>query len=173
MKSAQGKYILAFVFVAQILISCSGSPAGNSNSPQGNANQSTLKQGSANDKAEELSMLINLPVEPEETVWREDAARTGDSAQFSKKLTAVMKFPAADAGKLSALVERNSPPLTASIGTEPWFPAELIAQSDLSGDDTLKGDSFAATDFFLPPYSEGRITRIEGTSYFILELFAK
>lgn len=173
MKSARGKLILASVFIAQVFISCSSSPAGNSNPAQTNANQSAQRSAAASDKAEELALLINLPLEPEETVWREDPAGQGGEQQYSKKLTAVMQFAAADAEKLSALVEKGSPPLTANIGTEPWFPAELIAQSDLSGDDTLKGDSFPATDFFQPPYSEGRITRVEGTNYFILELFAK
>lgn len=173
MKSARGKLILASVFIAQVFVSCSSSPAGNSNSAQTNANQSAQRSAAASDKAEELALLINLPLEPEETVWRQDPVGLGGDQQFSKKLTAVMQFSTEDAAKLSALVEKGSPPLTANIGTEPWFPAELIAQSDLSGDDTLKGDSFSATDFFQPPYSDGKITRVEGTNYFILELFAK
>lgn len=117
--------------------------------------------------------MINLPVEPEETVWREDPADPANQQQFSKKLTAVLKFSATDTAKLSAIIEKGSPPLSATIGTESWFPAELIAQGDLSGDDTLKGDSFAATDFYLPPYTDGKITHVENTDYFILELFAK
>lgn len=173
MKSARGKLILASVFIAQVFISCSSSPPGNSNSAPANANQSTQRSAAASDKAEELALLINLPIEPEDTVWREDPAAQGGEQQYSKKLTAVMQFPEENAAKLSALVEKDAPPLTANIGTEQWFPAELIAQSDLSGDDTLKGDSFPATDFFQPPYSEGRITRVEGTNYFILELYAK
>lgn len=177
MKSARGKLILASIFIAQAFISCSSSPAGNSNSTQGNSNQSQ-RPSAASDKAEELALLINLPIEPEETVWREDPfsglGTGGDGPpQSSKKLTAVMKFSAADAAALLSLIEKGSPPLMATIGTETWFPAELIAQSDLSGDDTLKGDSFTATDFFHPPYTDGKITRVEGTNYFILELFAK
>jgi hypothetical protein len=165
MQSARVKTIVSLIFLAQLLSACSGN-AGNTNTSQPNSNQNR-NTVSANDKAEELGMLVVLPIEPEETVWREDPGEGN-----AKKLTAVLKYPVADAAKLSTLIEK-SPPLSASINTETWFPAELIAQSDLSGDDTLKGDSFAAVDFYQAPYSEGTITRIEGTNYFILELHAK
>lgn len=165
MKSARVTVILSLIILGQLFIACSGS-IGNSNSPGPNSNQNR-NTASANDKVEELSLLVVLPIEPEETVWREDPG-----AGNTKKLTAVLKYPATDAPKVSALIEKTAP-LSASINAEMWFPAELIAASDLSGDDTLKGDSFPANDFFQAPYTEGTITRIEGTNYFILELTAK
>ena len=171
MKSARVKIVLSLIFLGQLANACSNGTVNNSNLPQNRANQNTQK--AASDKVEELGMLVILPVEPEETVFREDAVVPADGNQYTKKLTAVLKYSAVDAEKLSAKIEASSPPLSASISTESWFPAELIAQSDLSGDDTLKGDSFAAADFYQAPYTEGKITRVEGSNYFILELFVK
>lgn len=174
MKAARLKIILSLIFIGQLLSACSGSGAGNSNSSQTNSNQNRTNTPAANDKVEELGLLVNLPVEPDEAVWREDPVTPsdGNQPQYSKKLTAVLKYSGAAVAKVSALIEK-SPPLSDSINSETWFPAELIAQSGLSGDSTLKGDSFAATDFYQPPYSEGKITHVEETNYFILELFAK
>lgn len=173
MHSARIKIILSLIFIAQFLNACSGPAAnGNANQPTVNTNQKTT----ASDKSEELEMLIKLPFEPEETVFREDpipAPADGIQSQYSKKLTAVLKYPALEATKLSETLEKASPPLSATVATDSWFPAELIAQSDLSGDDTLKGSSFPAVDYYQAPFTEGTITRIEGTNYFILELYAK
>jgi hypothetical protein len=172
MNSARMSIILSLIFLGQLANACSSGVVNNSNSSRNNANQNS--QRAASDKVEELGLLVILPLEPEETVFREDPAVSSDgSHQSTKKLTAVLKYSAADAEKLSALIERSSPPLSATVSTETWFPAELIAQSDLSGDDTLKGDSFAAADFYQAPYTEGKITRIEGSNYFVLELFSK
>ncbi|HEX8638579.1 MAG TPA: hypothetical protein VF692_10990, partial [Pyrinomonadaceae bacterium] len=90
-----------------------------------------------------------------------------------KKMTAVLKFTAEDAARIVAQAETYRPATPAQIETESWFPAELIAQSELSGDETLKGNAYAANDFLQPPYSDGKLTRLENSSYFILELFAR
>ena len=50
------------------------------------------------------------------------------------------------------------------------LPPELIAQSQGSGDEILKGKSYAANEFFSESYKNGKITRINDTDYFILEL---
>lgn len=174
MKSARVKIILSLIFLGQLASACTSGAVNNANLPQIRANQNS--RSAASDKVEELGMLVVLPFDPEETVFREDpslASSDGNQPQYTKKLTAVLKYSAVDAEKLSAKIEASSPPLSASINTETWFPAELIAQSDLSGDSTLKGDSFAAADFYQAPYTEGKITRVEGSNYFILELFAK
>jgi hypothetical protein len=43
----------------------------------------------------------------------------------------------------------------------------------MTGDDTLRAKAYAANAFFGGPYNDGRIARIDGTDYFVLELFAK
>jgi hypothetical protein len=122
-------------------------------------------------------MVIKLPFHPEEAVWREEIlGKPGGNrvpAPTDKKLTAVLRFLEADADQIVAQAEKYKPAANHKISTESWFPAELIAQSQTSGDDTVKGKSYSANDFFNAPYTEGRITRIEGTDYFVLELFTK
>ena len=60
-----------------------------------------------------------------------------------------------------------------TIENETWFPDDLIAYGEMSGDDTLKGTSYAANAFLQDPFNEGRVVRIEGTNYFVLEATAK
>lgn len=81
-----------------------------------------------------------------------------------------MKFKTGDADKIAAQAEKISPPQPAQIETETWYPEELTAQSQLSGDESLKGTTFAANDFLQPPYVNGKLTRVENTDYFVLEL---
>jgi len=110
-------------------------------------------------------MLINVPYETEDIVWKEIVPK--------KKLIAVIRLSPADAAKVIGEVQGIEPPQNVSIQSENWFPDELIAQSDLSGDDTLKGVAYSAKPFFQEPFSEGRVVRIEGTDYFVIEVSAK
>jgi hypothetical protein len=136
-------------------------------SSAGSANSANAANESANatkTNVEELGMLINMPIETEEAVWRNEPGQ--------KRIIAVLRFSPNDAQRFVEQAEKIRKPTNASIGTESWFPAELIAQSDQSGDDTLKGISYAADDFYQAPYTQGRIVRIENTDYFVLELTA-
>lgn len=172
-------FILTLFLAAQILTGCSSTtgnqgganPASNVDSRSAAENSNTAK-----DSIEELGTIVTLPIKPEEAAWREDATdkQYGNASTGGKKLTAVLRFTPQDADKLAAeRPEYAKPPLTATINPDKWFPSELIAQSDLSGDDTLKGSSYSAKDFYLAPYTEGRLIRIENTDYFILELYSR
>ncbi len=141
-----------------------------------NVNQATNKTANTanenkippQDDIEELERIIKLPLHPEEATWRE----TGLNDQNGeKKLTIVLKFLPEDADKITGQSEKYKTADNVDVDAEDWFPAELIAQSQISGDVNLKGKSYAANDFFQPPYTNGKITRIENTDYFILELF--
>ena len=134
----------------------SGSPSGNSNSDKGAATKTNV---------EELGMLVNIPYEAIDTVWRDDAP--------NKKLIAVLRFSTADCEKIVADATRIKPAAPAVIQSESWFPDELIAQGELSGDDTLKGMAYAANNFFQDSFNDGRLVRIDGTDYFVLEANAK
>lgn len=173
------KIFIALLFAALFATSCSSSSTENSDSTNRTAanTANSSNSNSVKDDVDELELTIKVPFHPEEVAWREDVlGKTGDSrvpAPTDKKLTAVMRFLKDDAAKITAQAEKYKPAVPAVINTEKWFPAELIAQSQTSGDETIKGLSYPANDFLNPPYSEGRITRIEGTDYFVLELFAK
>jgi hypothetical protein len=179
MKTSTIILILAFIVLIESFSACSDNPANNINADLGNQTANSNENANlAKDNTENLKVIIKMPFEPEETVWREDAMnqRNSENRDFSaidKKLTAALRFSAEDADKIAAQAETYGQPLPAEIGTEDWFPAELIAQSELSGNETLKGIGYAATDFSQPPFIDGRLTRIENSNYFILELYTK
>ncbi|MEP6904061.1 MAG: hypothetical protein ABJA66_20230 [Actinomycetota bacterium] len=174
------KYLIV-IFVAFFFSACpsNNGKTDNGNSPNRTANSanSINSANAVKDDIDELEMTIKIPFHPEEAVWREEMqAETGDGrvpAPTDKKLVAVLRFLKEDAEKIAAQAVRYKPAQPETISTENWFPAELIAQSRTSGDGTLKGASYAANDFFNTPYNDGKITRIEGTNYFVLELYAK
>lgn len=178
MQFAPKTFIL--LLFAVLLSACPANESGNSNSNR--ANQTANLQNSPNsntikDNVDELELMIKMPFHPEEAVWREENFEKADvnrlPAPTGKKLIAVLRFLEADADKIVAQAEKYKPGADVKINTESWFPAELIAQSQTSGDDTVKGKSYPANDFYNPPYTDGRVTRIEGTDYFVLELFGK
>lgn len=127
--------------------------------------QTNAAQQATKDDVEELGKIVRLPAAPEEATYREENSG-------GRKLTAVLKFSGADAAQIVAAAEKYKPVAAAQIEAEDWFPAELVAQSQLSGDETLSGAAFAADDFFQPPFANGKLTRVGETNYFILELNA-
>ena len=155
---------LALFLFPVILTSCGG-PSNSNSQNTATANSNAANSNVAKTNVEELGMLINVPYESEEAFWKEDAAH--------KKLIAVLRFGQPEANRLIADAEKIRPAQQTSIPSQSWFPPELIAQGDVSGDDTLNGKAYAANAFFQDPYNDGRITRIEDTDYFVLELSAK
>ena len=123
---------------------------------------SNAANSSPNDKVEELAMLVRLPFEPEEVAWKEDATK--------KQLVAVMRYSPENAGKFSAEIEKMGQPSVEDLPVESWYPAELVAQGELTGESTVKGTSFPADPLLNPPYTKGKITRVDNTDYFILQI---
>ena len=159
-------FILAF-FLAGALVSACGGPA-NSNAASNAATAANSRNEAANatkTNVEELGLLINMPYEAEEVVWKDDPQH--------KKLIAVLRFSPDDSKKLVAEAEKVKAPDKITLPTQTWFPPELIAQGDLGGEDTVNGLTYPANQFFQPPYTDGRITRVDGTDYFVLEVAAK
>ncbi len=154
----------------------------NLNAPTPDLTQSANANNAANlakDDPQELNQIIKLPFEPDEeaTVWREtlptdEGNNNRIPDQTDKKLVAVMKFSEKDTEKLVELVSSRQQPQSAETTTETWFPAELIAASGLSGNETLKGTAYSAEDFLKTPYTQGRLIKVDETDYFILELTA-
>lgn len=166
--------------IALFFTACPSNTAKNSNSSNrnaANANAGSSNANSIKDDIDELELTIKVPIHPEEVVWREETlGNTGDDrvpSPTDKKLIAVLRFLKDDANKLTAMAEKYKPAAPDTLSPEKWYPAELIAQSQTSGDGTLKGSSYAANDFYNLPYTDGKLTRIAGTDYFVLELFAK
>lgn len=174
---------LASVLLLALLFSsaCSNDALrnGNTDLSAGNSNQTGAASGEnanlAKDDIDELGKIIKLPLMPvEANYWEENLnesnAGSQNSAPKGKKIVAVLKFSSENAAQLVNQIEKIRPPSDAEIDAERRFPAELVAQSQLSGDETLKGKSYAADEFLQTPYTNGKITRIENTDYFVLEV---
>ncbi len=160
-------YVLLALFLLTLSFAGCGGRGEKSNSREA-ANVQTNNNENPNTpktNVEELGVLVNVPYEAEDIVWKETASH--------KKLIAVLRFSTINCDKLVADAEKYRQPEAVTIQNETWFPDDLIAYGEMSGDDTLKGMSYAANAFFQEPFNEGHIVRIEGTNYFVLEANAK
>ncbi|MCY7346967.1 MAG: hypothetical protein LH614_12200 [Pyrinomonadaceae bacterium] len=179
MKISRSTSICGFLVLILLLNSCSGNGSANSNavspnvSSEINSNAEIVPQ----DNVEELAKIIKLNFTPEEATYSEINQNIKNSdinspAPNEKRIVAVLRFSAENAGQVAAQAEKYKPAAPADVDAESWFPAELIAQSQLTGDGSLKGLTYAADDFLQPPYSKGKLTRIGSSGYFILELIS-
>ena len=166
----------ALLLTALFLIACVedkdyGDQA-NSLRPQENVNANVdvnLNANIAEDSAFKLNQYVDIPYETEQdTVWRED--EVDPSKGGGKKLTAVFRFSEEDSAKLRKELAEKRAPFDAKVDAEPWFPAELIAKSTTTGDDTLKGKGYSAESMVKPPYKTGVLVHIADTEYFVLTL---
>lgn len=171
---------IAPLLLTTILIcaSCGMKVESNQNSAASGDSQNVTQNNRVKDDLVELNRVINLPFEPVEVVWQEDNPAhknaknqsIASSEKSEKRIVAVLQFTSEDSARLVAQAEKYAPAKSAVIDAESWFPVELIAQSQLSGDETLKGNSYAADDFFLAPFTNGTLTRIDNTNFFVLEI---
>ncbi len=81
-----------------------------------------------------------------------------------------MKYSAEDAQTVVEQSDKSKPAFASDIDAESWFPPELVAKSQESGDENLKGTSYPANNFLQEPYKNGKLTRINDTDFFVLEL---
>jgi hypothetical protein len=151
--------VVLLVLLLQILPGCS-SPPNNNNTA--NTSAPAASQAVPKDNVDEFAMLVRLPIEPEEVVWKERPEQ--------KSLTAVLRYSSENAAKMTAELAKNGKTIPETLTVEPWYPNELIAQSEMTGESTLKGHSYPAESFLNPPYTKGTITRIDDTDYFVLQI---
>lgn len=151
------------LFSALIFSSCSA-PAGNSASANAEANRVASVPKKANDKAEELGMLINFTFEPEDILWQQ--------IDSPKKIVGVFRLDEEDTKKLVDQLTTRSQGAAKSVTVEDWFPAELIAGGETTGSSAVDGTAYPADDFYQAPFSQGTITRINNTDFFVLEISA-
>ena len=108
--------------------------------------------------------MVALPVEPEDVAWEENAQ--------NKSLTAVIRFSPENTARMAAEIAKYGAGTPETLSVETWYPAELIAQAELSGESSIKGRSYPADSMVNPPYTKGKITQIDNTDYFILQISA-
>ena len=153
-----------------MLGACSGGGTNSANTANSNTaavNNSDPTAESVKDNAEELATLAKLPFEPEEVTWKETTAGN------KRKLLAVIRFTPEDSKKIVENAAKINAGEPVSIPSERWFPAELISQAEMSGDDQITATAYPADEFYQAPYSEGRLSRFQQSDFFILELTAK
>ncbi len=170
MKISQAKLILGLALSIFLLNACAGYKTANTNSSAQGVDSNI--EIVAKDDVEELGKIIKLPFVPEEATYREINLNDSNSAPNKKKLVVVLKFSIENANQIVAQAEKYNSPAPADIDAENWFPPELVAKSQETGDDFLKGAAYAANDFLQSPYVNGKLTRINDTNYFVLELFS-
>jgi hypothetical protein len=167
--------ILALILSIAFMAGCSSErPAANN----ANGNTAAASQGNENrdiepglegakDNPEELATLVKLPYTPEDLVWKELPAKQG------RRVVAVFQLTEEDAKKLigSAAKARAGSPV--SLKPENWFPRELTTQTDVSGEETLPATAYPADEFFQPPFTEGTVSNVDDTNFFVLEVFAR
>jgi hypothetical protein len=148
-----------------ISIGCSSTPVSNSNTAVNAANSANSSNAnSSNDSVEDLRSLIQIPFEPDEVTWREIKGE-----QNTKRLLAVLLLSPESHRSLAA---KMGNPTDVQISVEQWFPAELTTMGETSGEMTIAGKAFPATEFYQPPYSTGNAILIPDTNYLILDLQA-
>ncbi|MGI8669103.1 MAG: hypothetical protein ACR2J3_04545, partial [Aridibacter sp.] len=120
-----------------------------------NVNENTNINSNANvaeDNEVKLREKIRFPYEPiGDSPWQED------TKSVPNKLTAVLKFSEEDTQKLLEKVRAENKDFVVNLDAESWFPAELIAKGDATGDNTLKGIRYSAKNFLKPPYLNGNL----------------
>ncbi|MBK7706249.1 MAG: hypothetical protein IPN69_09875 [Acidobacteria bacterium] len=161
--------VLVFLFLSFVSGCVSGQKTGNSNNRSANTN-SNSDSSNAKDNIEDLEAIIRLPFHPEEALYREEPAA---GPEKPRKLTVVLKFSAEEANKIVETSAKGNAGQPFEIETESWFSPELVAMSQESGNETIKGTTYPATEFTQAPYNDGKVSRIEGTNFFIVELNAR
>ncbi|NOT48552.1 MAG: hypothetical protein HOP17_12475 [Acidobacteria bacterium] len=163
--------ILALIFAIQILSGCSGQTA-NSNTAS-NQNESAAASGpekdGVKDNVSELGALIKFSLEPDDLAWKEFPAKDDQR----RRVLAVFQLTAEDSKKLVERAAKIRPAKPVSITTEKWFPTELTTQSEMNRDEGIPAVSYAADEFYLEPFNEGTLSRVDNTDFFVLEVFAK
>lgn len=156
------QHILALFLACALLYSCKGDKASTTGPSAKAADAQAEAAGAPRTNVEELSLLVNVPYETDDVVWKEDTR--------SRKVVAVLHFSKRDADAIVAAASAKGTAEQVTVPSESWYPAELIAQSEMNGDEVLRGTAYAADEFYLEPYAAGRIVRVDQTDYFVLQL---
>lgn len=127
---------------------------------------------------EALGKTIGLPVRPRAAVW--NAQKLGNAnnqvpGPTDYRLVAVFEFDEAGVKTLLEKIGETSP--AAAVRIENWFPEELkkaaeTSKSNAANDPELEGKKYDADLFLRSPYTNGTLTRIDQTNYFVLRLLS-
>jgi hypothetical protein len=157
------KHFVLVLILSMLLgfTACTDENEGNANSKP-NAKVVAPKQiGEINDDIDDLAEVIKFPVLPEDVTWQQLEVQGG------KKIVAVIRFKPED---LTLILAESPAGEKVEIAPERWFPQELTAQSDVAGDQVLHGTVYATNVFYKDSFKQGRVIKLDGSDYFIVEL---
>ena len=127
-----------------------------------NAKVQTKKQiGNTGDDSDDLAEIIKLSFIPEDVVWQQYEVNGG------KQIIAVIRFTPADTATILAQSQTGE---KVELAAERWYPQELIAQSDTAGDQVLHGTTFVTNIFYKDSFDKGKVIKLDGSDYFVLEI---
>lgn len=126
---------------------------------------------------DELAKNINLPVRPSEAIWKktkkdnEQGRIPGPNDYY---LIAVLKYSDSEIEDLKEKTGQNKEEFTRGIDElQDWFPEEVKKLAkDIDGENLLPIEKYDAGAFVKSPYSKGTLSRVEGSNYFVLNLFS-
>jgi len=157
--------LIPIIFTSIFFAGCGGGAGDGANNANSAVSTVASNTNKANTNAEELGMLINFAWETEDLAWKKDDAK--------KMLTAAFRLSPEDAKKLSDQLAAKGQGAPKEVAVEDWFPAELIAQGESRGGSTVPATAYPANDLYQQPYTQGTISRVEGTDYFVIEMNAQ
>ncbi|MGH9949899.1 MAG: hypothetical protein ACRD6X_22250 [Pyrinomonadaceae bacterium] len=160
---------LVVIFGSIFISSCSSNRNSNDNiqsAPNANSNigNSTDPTKTTNDNIEELRTIIIVPFEPDEVVWRVFKGTGSED-----RLVAVFRLMKNDAESFSSKVSANVADV-AAVSVEDWFPAELKAMGETTGESNISCSVLPAAEFVQEPYSNGTVYVVPDSGYIVVEL---
>jgi hypothetical protein len=158
--------LFAIVFSFALSFGCDSFQTPNNSN---NVTPPKITVSEANDDIDEFEKLLRLPYYPEDVTWQETTIENSPDGN-GKKIRAILLFKKEDFEKIMALPDKKTPIGSVELEAEKWFPDELVARSDFSGDRVLKGTIYPADSFLAQPYTKGRLLQLDGTDFFILEV---
>jgi hypothetical protein len=153
-------YIIFFVILLSFTACNEEIETAGANKPEKNV-QTQKQIGETSDDADDLAGIINLPFIPEDVIWQQLEVQGG------RKIIAVIRFNPQDTATLLAQSQAGE---KAELAAERWFPQELTAQSDIAGDQVLRGTVYTANTFFKGSFNKGKVVKLDGSDYFIVEI---
>jgi hypothetical protein len=153
-----------YIFILLTLLGFTACSDDTENEANKNTNSNTKIQkqiGEISDDADDLTEFVKLPFIPEDVSWQQLEVSGG------KKIVAVIRFTAEDT---MTILGQSQAAEKVEIAAERWFPQELTAQSDVSGDQVLHGTTYATNIFFKEPFNKGRIVKLDNSDYFVIEV---
>jgi hypothetical protein len=157
---------LAIIFALSLSFGCDGLQPGEKTQK---ATMPKITVSEPKDDIDEFEKMVRLPYYPEDVTWQETTVESSPEGNGTK-IRAILLFKQEEFEKLMALPDKQTSSGTIELEAENWFPDELVARSDFSGDRVLKGIIYPADSYLAAPYIKGRLLLLEGTDFFILEV---